>query len=261
MRSGRNPGHFRQYPQLACLQSTPFNTMARHRTKPTPKEPELFPANASFVTPEGVTISEIPMRTPEFGKKPAGRTLLDIIEAKRPRDAKGNPIGVTTEEEVEVFGHAANTFFFAVPLTILLFWLDVLVHMQYKQEKEWGLVVARCAKAFPGIYLPLPIPPCAFQGLMRDSHLRDPLCLPPPTNLDYSAVVPLGAEYCGRVLHRQGGQQVRLLLCDEEDAAARNAVDLGGHRDGYSWCPCEFGGSLGVCVVLRISNLVGERRK
>jgi hypothetical protein len=112
-------------------------------------------ATSSFVTPEGVRISEIPLSLPEYGSKPTGRTLLDLIDEKRPRDTDGNPIGFSRkngddEEEEEIFGPGMNTFFFAVPLTILLFWLDVLVHMQYRQEVEWRLILMRCLKALPG---------------------------------------------------------------------------------------------------------------
>jgi hypothetical protein len=100
--------------------------MACKRTKPpTPTEPELFPPRASFVPPE--TVSEVPVGIPDHARKPGGRTLLDLIDEKRPHNAHGNPISATTTEEVEeidVFGHAGNTFFFVVPLTILLFWLD-----------------------------------------------------------------------------------------------------------------------------------------
>jgi len=150
--------HHRQQvvsPTTTTHRSTNPTTMARKHTPKTrpPTEPELSAPRASFVTPEGVTVSEIPLGMPDRGRKPGGRTLLDVIDEKRPRDAHGNPIGATTKEEVEeidVFGHAGNTFFFAVPLTILLFWLDVLVHLQYKQEAEWRLVVLRCVKAFPG---------------------------------------------------------------------------------------------------------------
>ncbi|KAA8912903.1 hypothetical protein FN846DRAFT_903259 [Sphaerosporella brunnea] len=121
-------------------------------------------ATKTFITKEGVRISELPLKTPEYGKKPTGRTLLDLIDEKRPRDAAGNPISAShkegeageedkeAEEMEEVFGHRANTFFFAVPLTILLFWLDVLVHMQYRQQTDFKLVIMRCIKAFPAIY-------------------------------------------------------------------------------------------------------------
>ena len=134
--------------------------MARNRKKNTSNTPDVK-AGKSFTNDEGVTFTEIPMQMPNYGSAPTGKTLLDIIEEKRPRDASGTPIGVGEEDEEEIFGHGANTFFFAVPLVILLFWLDVLVHIQYRQETEWKLIFGRCAKALPGIfYSPSPPLPC-----------------------------------------------------------------------------------------------------
>jgi hypothetical protein len=144
---------FASSPQHATMARTRNRGKGSQKASNTDGSDELG-ATSSFVTPDGVRISEIPMRSPEYGQKPTGRTLLDIIDEKRPRDADGNPIGVSREgdeeDEEEVFGHGMNTFFFAVPLTILLFWLDVLVHMQYRQEMEWRLILMRCLKAFPG---------------------------------------------------------------------------------------------------------------
>jgi hypothetical protein len=160
--------------------------MARNRKQTTPSTSDPKPTK-SFTTDEGVHVTEIPLRTPDYNSKPTGKTLLDIIDERRPRDANGNPIGVTQEEEIELFGPGMNTLFFVVPLTILLFWLDVLVHIQYRQETEWNLIVSRCAKAFPGmpricLHTVIMVVLCANGG---DSYLCDPLLLPPKTELGY----------------------------------------------------------------------------
>jgi len=122
--------------------------MARNRKKNTSNTSD----GKSFTNDEGVTFTEIPMQMPNYGSAPTGKTLLDIIEEKRPRNASGTPIGAEEEDEEEIFGLGANTFFFVVPLVILLFWLDVLVHIQYRQETEWKLIFGRCAKALPVMY-------------------------------------------------------------------------------------------------------------
>lgn len=113
-------------------------------------------ARRPFVTDEGVHVAEIPLRKPNFKARPAAgtRTLLDIIEERQLFGARdgGSPHVSVREEEVEVFGLGMNAFFFAVPLTILLFWLDLLVHLQYRHEIDYAEIVVRCAKAFPGVY-------------------------------------------------------------------------------------------------------------
>lgn len=112
----------------------------------------------SFVTPEGITVTELPLAHPDYDTKPTGKTLLDLIEEKRPRDADGNVISekkAGEEEEMgleEVFGPGMNTLVIAVPMVILLFWLDVIVHMQYLQEIEWWSIAMRCLKGSPGMF-------------------------------------------------------------------------------------------------------------
>lgn len=98
------------------------------------------------------------MAHPDYDTKPTGKTLLDLIEEKRPRDADGNVISekkAGEEEEMgleEVFGPGMNTLVIAVPMVILLFWLDVIVHMQYLQEIEWWSIAMRCLKGSPGMF-------------------------------------------------------------------------------------------------------------
>lgn len=215
-------------------------------------------ARQPLITAEGVHITEIPLRKPDYKTKPADgtRTLLDIIEERRLLSTgeggslstgEGGSLHVAVqEEEVELFGLGMNAFFFAVPLTILLFWLDVLVHLQYRHETDYAEIVARCAKAFPGM--------CwggwgkgggkAGEGARRAgewsccvadgpaSHLCDPLPLSSPKGPPRREAVFAGHERGRGLLHGQGRQPVRLLHGDEADAGAGHAVDLGRYRDG-----------------------------
>jgi hypothetical protein len=67
---------FASSPQHATMART------RNRNKGSQKDIDTSSdnmSNRSFVTPEGVRISEIPPSLPEYGSKPTGRTLLDLI--------------------------------------------------------------------------------------------------------------------------------------------------------------------------------------
>jgi hypothetical protein len=133
-------------------------TSSPRKRNETPRNSALKSSSAkheqerSYTNEDGVRITEIPMKKPEYGSKPKGRTLLDLIDEKRPRDANGTPIGWSEDglEEVEPFGPVMNTLIFAIPLMILLCSLDIVVHMQYRQDLEWSLILWRCIKAFPG---------------------------------------------------------------------------------------------------------------
>lgn len=105
-------------------------------------------APAAETSKDGITIHEIPLATPDFSK-PTGPTLLDVIEEKRPRHTDGTPIGVDDGLDLEI-PPVIIAFSFAVPLTMMLFAFDVLVHRQYRQELEYWLIFLRCSKAFPG---------------------------------------------------------------------------------------------------------------
>lgn len=107
-------------------------------------------APAAETSKDGITIHEIPLATPDFSK-PTGPTLLDVIEEKRPRHTDGTPIGVDDGLDLEI-PPVIIAFSFAVPLTMMLFAFDVLVHRQYRQELEYWLIFLRCSKAFPAIW-------------------------------------------------------------------------------------------------------------
>ena len=147
----------------------------------------------TFVTPDGLRVTEIPLATPAYGSKPDGATLLDLIDAQRPRDAAGVPLGVTRaddEEEVEVFGPVMNTLMYVVPVVIVLLWFDVLVHMQYRQDFDWKSISLRCAKSMPGMSS------CGIvaeaEDADGDSHVCDPLVRPPTAGVDFSALAAAG---------------------------------------------------------------------
>jgi hypothetical protein len=112
----------------------------------------------TFVNEDGITIREIPLRKPDFGPRaPGHKTLIDIVDEKRPRNPDGTPIvahSASDEEEV-VFGPVMTTMSFLMPLSMLLGGFDVLVHQQYGQDVVMEKVIWRVARAVPGISLSL----------------------------------------------------------------------------------------------------------
>ncbi|EPS39217.1 hypothetical protein H072_7022 [Dactylellina haptotyla CBS 200.50] len=59
------------------------------------------------------------------------------------------------EDEVEVFGDAAQTFFFSIPLLLLLGGFYVLVQAQYLEETSYPEIISRTLKSFPAIWMTL----------------------------------------------------------------------------------------------------------
>lgn len=97
-----------------------------------------------------ITIQELPLNNPVRSGPPGGKTLLDLIEEKRPRNPDGTPIEAHQTEELVVFGPIMQAFTWMVPLMMLLFSLDYLVHAQYRQEIEIDMILMRMFKATPG---------------------------------------------------------------------------------------------------------------
>ena len=128
-----------------------------------------------------ITISELPLALPDRNtpRPPGHKTLLDLIEEKRPRDSRGNAIvpvrrrkssedaggkkgaeggegvqeeGEGEDEEIEMedlVGPLGMAFFYTVPLTLTLAAFEVVVHQQYRQDMEWSSIGVKCLKAFP----------------------------------------------------------------------------------------------------------------
>lgn len=103
-----------------------------------------------------ITIQELPLKNPIWTRPPGTKTLLDVIEEKRPRNPDGTPIEAGEDEVVE-FGPGMQAFTWTIPLMMLLFVLDYLVHQQYRQEIELNMIIMRVLKASPGTAKP-PIP-------------------------------------------------------------------------------------------------------
>lgn len=97
-----------------------------------------------------ITIQELPLKNPVRPGPPGGKTLLDLIEEKRPRNPDGTPIEAHQTEELVVFGPVMQAFSWTVPLMMLLFALDYLVHAQYREEVEINMILIRMFKATPG---------------------------------------------------------------------------------------------------------------
>lgn len=108
----------------------------------------------TFVNDDGITIREIPLKKPDFGPRaPGHKTLIDIVDERRPRNPDGTPIVAHTsnEEEEVVFGPMMTTISFLMPLSMLLGGFDVLVHQQYAQDVVMEKVIWRVVRAMPGI--------------------------------------------------------------------------------------------------------------
>lgn len=102
-----------------------------------------------------ITIQELPLKNPVRSGPPGGKTLLDLIEEKRPRNPDGTPVEAhQADEEMVVFGPGMQAFTWMVPLMMLLFSLDYLVHAQYRQEVEMSMILMRVFKAAPGTSRP-----------------------------------------------------------------------------------------------------------
>lgn len=103
-----------------------------------------------------ITIEELPLKNPIWSK-PTGKTLVDLIDEKRPRNPDGTPIEPhLADEEIVVFGPVMQTVTWTVPLAMLLFAFDVLVHQQYRQDVEYYMILGRVIKAVPGTSHPYP---------------------------------------------------------------------------------------------------------
>ncbi|KAI5811019.1 hypothetical protein DFH27DRAFT_531069 [Peziza echinospora] len=110
---------------------------------------------------EGFTITEVPLSLPNRTRDPKHKTLLDIVDERRPRDAQGRPIDAhkkgesgVDEDGEDLVGPFAQAFFYNVPLIFLLFAFEVIVHQQYRQELDLKKITFKCLKAFP-IFLTL----------------------------------------------------------------------------------------------------------
>lgn len=138
--------------------------------------------NAPDFSSGDITISELPLALPDRDTPlpPGHKTLLDIIEEKRPRDSRGDAIvptrrrrksgegaggkkegdeGVREEEDgdgviemEDLVGPLGMAFFYTVPLTLTLAAFEVVVHQQYIQDIEWSVIGIKCLKAFPSMF-------------------------------------------------------------------------------------------------------------
>ena len=100
--------------------------------------------------PEPISFEEIPLSQPARDTprdKNAPKTLFELIEEKAPRLSAD-----TDAADTPIINTATETIFYTVPLLILLFWFDVLVHLQYRQElkPEWTSIAGRTLRAAPG---------------------------------------------------------------------------------------------------------------
>jgi len=131
--------------------------------------------------PQLTKASDIPLKTPSR-EGPKTKTLLEIA-AERQTELQGgqpflsaspdgsagpqiittsiNPDGtlsippgtlpthttdIASDDPVGPLGQAI---FLSIPLTMLHFTLDVLVHQQYRQSIDWGMIIQRTAFTFP----------------------------------------------------------------------------------------------------------------
>lgn len=135
-------------------------------------------ATGSDARPE-ITIEEIPLRRPDrsYAKRnPNHKTLIDLIEEHHPSvRIQGNSDGRIEElpdspsrdgddedeneadEDAEMmeymYGPSATATYLAVPLSILMFGLDILCHQQYSQEPILRDIAFKCVKALPVFFL------------------------------------------------------------------------------------------------------------
>ncbi|KAK6350134.1 hypothetical protein TWF696_006380 [Orbilia brochopaga] len=84
---------------------------------------------------EGVTFTEYNI--------PTGMPQRDASSKKKLVDSIPDE-----EEDVEVIGDVGQTFFFSIPLTMLLCAFHILVQKQYLQEMDYGEIVSRSIKSF-----------------------------------------------------------------------------------------------------------------
>jgi hypothetical protein len=129
-----------------------------------------------------ITVEEIPLRRPDRNapRDPNRKTLIDLIEEHHPSvRIKGNSSGRIEElpdsptrsssgdgdneetdddddEEEEdgeleeyYYSPAAAATYLAVPLSILMFGLDILCHQQYSQEPVYRDIFFKCLRGFP----------------------------------------------------------------------------------------------------------------
>ncbi|TGZ84341.1 hypothetical protein EX30DRAFT_393846 [Ascodesmis nigricans] len=148
-------------------------------------------SSASKHPKDPITITELPLSLPDRTRKPPSetghKTLLDLIDDRRvelgltPDGPPVAPSNLTTKRgeavrippgealdvgnkddghksatEIttdELFGPGMQTFFYVVPLLTVLFWLDYLVYLQYRQEIAWADITSRCVKGAPAIFI------------------------------------------------------------------------------------------------------------
>ncbi|KAI5840189.1 hypothetical protein DFP73DRAFT_529278 [Morchella snyderi] len=103
-----------------------------------------------------ITIAEMPLSRPPPSSTtgPRPKTLVDLIEEKRPRHPDGTPILPSDgDDDVVVFGAGMTAAMWTVPLAMLLFVFDVLVHQQYVQEVDVPAILWRVVKAVPAMFI------------------------------------------------------------------------------------------------------------
>ncbi|KAI9827772.1 MAG: hypothetical protein M1832_004261 [Thelocarpon impressellum] len=114
------------------------------------KRKERRQAAASAST--SVPLSHPDRSAPRDGK---AKTLYDLAAEREQLLSNGTPFSVADgkddEDDDEPLGPLAACFFLAVSLTMFHFTLDVLVHNQYRQSIEWGMIAPRTLKTFPVI--------------------------------------------------------------------------------------------------------------
>ncbi|EWC48547.1 hypothetical protein DRE_01769 [Drechslerella stenobrocha 248] len=115
--------------------STPFDINQLHRP--------LAEALSKSTKPGGVTFNEynIPMGTPQ--RLRPEKTLVDQIDPEEDEDA------------IEPIGDAGQTFFFSVPLTMLLCVFYILIQKQYLEEPKYSHAFIRSAQSFIPIWFVL----------------------------------------------------------------------------------------------------------
>ncbi|RPB15957.1 hypothetical protein P167DRAFT_481965 [Morchella conica CCBAS932] len=85
---------------------------------------------------------------------PRPKTLVELIDEKRPRHPDGTPILPSNDDDdVVLFGAGMTAAMWTGPLAMLLFTFDVLVHQQYVQEVEMAEIVWRVVKAVPAMFI------------------------------------------------------------------------------------------------------------
>lgn len=132
-------------------------------------------ASSSTSYPGSITVEEITLARPtDLPRAPGTKTLIDIIEERRPQNPDGTPVSARKAkkrkkeqkdtpqgeesgseadeeetEEIQVVGPFAQSIFHAVPMATLLTALDIVVHHQYRQDLHFTPILLRTLKSFP----------------------------------------------------------------------------------------------------------------